>query len=85
MYKRGYTALLLIQLALVNYSEQQQYYNQPSSPCPGIFDYNYDGNSWYGVVTTNSPRYSSRALLKVQLSLRAQTQVYDNTCDTLTT
>lgn len=74
MYKRGIASLLFIQFAFVNFSEQQ-YSSVPSSPCPDIFQYYYDGASYEGLITTNAPQFGSRAVLQVKLSLRASTSV----------
>lgn len=72
---RVVVTLLLIQCTFVNYSHQQ-YNNQPVSPCPHIFEYRYDGNDWFGVITTNAPRLDQKeAVLQLTLSLRASTTV----------
>lgn len=75
MFNRCVGCLLLIQLAFVGYS-QQQFGAQPSSPCPQIFEYRYDGNDWFGVITTNAPRLNQQeVVLQLSLSLRGSTTV----------
>lgn len=29
----------------------------PQSPCPGIFQYKYDGNRWLGLIQIKAPVY----------------------------
>lgn len=75
MFQRSVAILLLIQFAFVNYS-QQQYNNQPVSPCPHVFEYRHDGTDWFGLLTTNAPRLDQKeAVLQLTLSLRAATTV----------
>lgn len=76
MFKCTVTFFLLIQFAYhVNYS-QQQLNNLPQSPCPHVFEYEYDGNEWFGVITVSSPRLDQKeVILHLALSLRASTTV----------
>lgn len=50
--------------------------NEPSSPCPSVFQYVYYDNEWYGDLEVPSPPIEHReVILYVTLSLRASTNV----------
>lgn len=50
--------------------------NLPSSPCPELFQYKFNGNDWYGELELPSPKIDQReVILQVSLSLRASTNV----------
>lgn len=52
--------------------------NEPSSPCPSVFQYVYYDNEWYGDLEVPSPPIEHReVILYVTLSLRASTNVSD--------
>lgn len=54
----------------------QQLYDIPPNPCPHLFQYKYDGNSWIGELELPSPPIQNReVILHLTLSLRAATTV----------
>lgn len=54
----------------------QQYFDIPSSPCPQLFQYKFDGNNWIGELELPSPPIQHReVILNLVLSLRAATTV----------
>lgn len=54
----------------------QQHYDLPSSPCPTLFQYKYDGNNWIGELELPSPPIQHHeVVLHITLSLRAATTV----------
>lgn len=58
---------------------EQQFYDTPSSPCPQLFQYKYDGNNWIGELELPSPQIQHReVVLHITLSLRAATTVSCN-------
>lgn len=65
-------ALILILLTLCILQTEQQRNNMPSSPCPSIFLYKFDGNKWYGELQIESPSANQREItLQVSLSVPA--------------
>lgn len=69
------TFIVLITL-LWSLSVLGQLNNEPSSPCPSVFQYIYHDNEWYGDLEVPSPPIEHReVILYVTLSLRASTNV----------
>lgn len=63
---------------IIYYGALAQRNNLPSSPCPNVFQYKFDGNSWFGELEVASPAIEQReVILLVSLSLRAATSVSD--------
>lgn len=66
--------VLIINLVKIDYSNQQN--SQLVSPCPNVFQYQFDGSSYYGLITTPSPSLDKReVVLQLSLSLRGSTTV----------
>lgn len=64
--------LLLKRIDLTN----PQYYDIPSSPCPQLFQYKYNGNDWIGELELPSPPIQHHeVILHITLSLKASTTV----------
>lgn len=60
----------------------QQYYDVPSSPCPQLFQYKFDGNNWIGELQLPSPPIQhNEVVLHLTLSLRAATTVRSCSAD----
>lgn len=70
------TFALLITISWSTHSVRAQKNNLPSSPCPRVFQYKFDGEEWYGELDVPSPPIEHReVILQVSLSLRAATNV----------
>lgn len=53
-----------------------QFYDIPSSPCPQLFQYKYNGNDWIGELELPSPPIQHHeVILHITLSLKAATTV----------
>lgn len=66
--------VLVINLVLINHSNQQS--SQLVSPCPNVFQYQFDGSSYNGIITAPSPPLDKReVVLQLSLSLRGSTTV----------
>lgn len=66
--------ILIINLVIINDSRQQS--SVPTSPCPHIFQYQYDGGTYYGFIQLPSPPLDKReVVLQLSLSLRGSTTV----------
>ncbi|XP_054729953.1 serine protease gd isoform X1 [Anastrepha obliqua] len=46
------------------------------SPCPKIFEYNYDGTEWFGLLTVRNPDPNEDLHIKVTLSMRGKPTNY---------
>lgn len=44
----------------------------PVSPCPKMFQYRFDGQEWYGLLSVKDPEKGKPLHLKVALSLRGK-------------
>lgn len=64
-----YVTISVILSHLICNSNEQ---SVPSSPCPNIFQYAYEGNQWVGMIQLSNVQYSSELKVDVVLSLRAQ-------------
>lgn len=70
--------VILIVLVLCDrfFVTKLQQYDIPTSPCPRLFQYKFDGNSWNGELELPSPPIQHReVILQITLSLRAATTV----------
>lgn len=66
--------VLIFSLVIINHSNQQN--SQLVSPCPSIFQYQFDGSSYFGIITAPSPPLGKReVVLQLSLSLRGSTTV----------
>lgn len=67
--------VLVILLKCIDFTNPQ-YYDIPSSPCPQLFQYKYNGNDWIGEVELPSPPIDHHeVILHITLSLKAATTV----------
>lgn len=70
-----FAVLVLLGLFHVT-KEQQQHFDVPSSPCPHLFQYKYNGNTWIGELELPSPPIDHyEVILHITLSLNAATTV----------
>lgn len=74
-----FVVLVLLELFCLT-KEQQQHFDIPSSPCPHLFQYKFNGNSWTGEIELPSPELPNNiqqheVVLHLTLSLRAATTV----------
>lgn len=70
------TVVVLFLLLRVCHLTKSQYSDIPSSPCPQLFQYKYNGNDWIGEVELPSPPIEHHeVILHITLSLRAATTV----------
>lgn len=44
----------------------------PETPCPALFQYDFNGNEYFGIIELPSPRIGQTVKLNVIMSLRAQ-------------
>lgn len=68
--------IVIFSLLRVIHLTKSQYNDIPSSPCPQLFQYKYNGNDWIGEVELPSPPIEHHeVILHITLSLRAATMV----------
>lgn len=70
------SVFVLVLILLKQFQCTNQHYDLPSSPCPNLFQYKYDGNNWIGELELPSPPIQHHeVVLHITLSLRAATTV----------
>lgn len=44
----------------------------PISPCPKMFQYRFDGQEWFGILSVRNPDFGQPLHLRVTLSMRGK-------------
>lgn len=72
-FTRIVLVLVILWHKIANVTNQ---YNVPTSPCPQIFQYKFDGTNWIGEIKLSSPPLQqSEVVVQVTLSVRGATTV----------